>query len=149
MADLKLLRKMNDICLFVHDFEGSLKFYTEKFGFRVKRLQPTPETANYAEFDFVGSSVTIWARSGVAPLIGEEALGAGGHSFMIAIRVPQLSDVDEIYAELTSRCVKCLCAPVTYPFGARASYYADYENNIWEVFAWEEGNGPGLLDNQN
>ena len=50
MSKLDKLTKLNDICLFVKDFQGALKFYTEKFGFQVKRLQPTPENANYAEF---------------------------------------------------------------------------------------------------
>ncbi len=145
MEKLELLRKMNDICLFVKDFNGSLKFYTEKFGFEVKRLQPDEQNPNYAEFSFAGASVTMWQENGVMPIVGKEALGGEGHHFMIAIKVPSLKDVDDIYEELTSRGVRCLSKPTTYPFGARASYYNDHENNIWEVFAWEEGNGPGLL----
>ena len=55
MSKLEMLTKLNDICLFVKDFQGALKFYTEKFGFKVKRLQPDPEHANYAEFEFHGT----------------------------------------------------------------------------------------------
>ena len=36
MGKLEMLTKINDICLFVKDFQGALKFYTEKFGFKVK-----------------------------------------------------------------------------------------------------------------
>lgn len=145
MQKLENLTKINDICLYVRDFKNSLKFYTEKFGFKVKRLQPNEENANYAEFEFQGTGVTIWERSGVCTVLDEKHLGTNGHAFMIAVKVPTMDDVDDIYEELTSRGVKCICEPTTYEFGARASYYTDYEDNIWEVFAWEEGNGPGLL----
>lgn len=145
MDGLSKLTRVNDICLFVTDFNNSLKFYTEKFGFKVKRLQPDPEHANYAEFDFQGTSVTLWAKSGVETALDPKFLGGTGHRFMIAVKVPALADVDEIYEQLTGRGVACIMKPTTYPFGARASYYQDYEENIWEVFAWEEGNGPGLL----
>ena len=145
MEHLEKLTKLNDICLFVSDFENSLKFYTEKFGFKIKRLQPDPEHANYAEFVFQGASVTIWAKSGVETVLDPRVLGGTGHRFMIAIKVPALDDVDRIYEELTGRGVTCIMQPTTYVFGARASYYQDYEENIWEVFAWESGDGPGLL----
>ena len=72
-------------------------------------------------------------------------LGPYGHHFMLAVRVPALEDVDGIYQELTANGVRCIHPPVTYPFGSRAAYFQDCEDNIWEVFAWEEGNGPGLL----
>ena len=60
MSSLEKLTKLNDICLFVDDFWGSLNYYVEKFGFRIIRLQPDPEHANYAEFDFNGTGVTLW-----------------------------------------------------------------------------------------
>ena len=145
MSSLDKLTKLNDICLFVDDFRGSLNFYVEKFGFRVKRLQPDPEHANYAEFDFHGTAVTLWQKDGVIAAMGEEALGVYGHHFMIAVKVPELADVDAIYEELTGNGVECFQKPTTYEFGSRAAYFKDFEGNIWEVFAWEEGNGPGLL----
>lgn len=146
MSKLDMLTKINDICLYVNDFKGSLKFYTEKFGFKVKRLQPNPENANYAEFDFKGTSISIWEKKGgVYEAFDRKYIDGNGHSFMIAIKVPTLQDVDDIYEELTENGVNCILKPETFPFGARASYYQDFENNIWEVFAWVEGNGPGLL----
>ena len=65
---------------------------------------------------------------------------------MVAIRLESLSDVDDVYDELLIRGVKCIKPPVTYGFGARSAYFLEYENNIWEMFAWQEGLGPGLLD---
>lgn len=145
MSSLEKLTKLNDICLFVDDFWGSLNYYVEKFGFRVIRLQPDPEHANYAEFDFNGTGVTLWQRDGVVAAMCDH-LGEYGHHFMLAVKVPALADVDAIYQELTANGVECIQQPTTYEFGSRAAYFLDYEKNIWEVFAWKEGNGPGLLD---
>ena len=145
MSSLDKLTKLNDICLFVDDFRGSLDFYVNKFGFRIKRLQPDPEHANYVEFDFHGTAVTMWQVDGVIQAMGDEHLGPYGHHFMIAVKVPELADVDAIYEELTANGVECFQKPTTYEFGSRAAYFLDYEKNVWEVFAWVEGNGPGLL----
>ena len=146
MNALEHLTKLNDVCLYVQDFDACLKFYVERFGFRVKRLQPTPETANYVEFDFHGTAVTMWQIDGVRALLEKEVLGTLGHHFMMAVRVDTPELVDEIHEELTQRGVICARQPESYPFGARSAYYLDYEKNIWEVFAWiDGGNGPGLL----
>lgn len=145
MSALDKLTHINDICLFVEDFQNSLKFYTEKFGFKVKRLQPDEEHANYAEFDFHGTSVTMWHNEGFFEVVDRKYVGGDGHHFMIAVKVPALQDVDDIHAQLTANGVNCIGQPRTFEFGSRAAYFQDYEGNIWEVFAWEEGNGPGLL----
>lgn len=145
MNSLQKLTKVNDICLFVKDFQKALTFYTEKFGFQIKRLQPDPEHANYAEFEFQGTSVTLWDKKGLCEVVDQKHVDGEGHHFMIAVKVPQLKDVDDIYGELTGNGVECIKEPTTFPFGSRAAYFKDCEGNIWEVFAWEEGNGPGLL----
>ncbi|WP_122643610.1 VOC family protein [Luxibacter massiliensis] len=148
MGKLDKLTKLNDICLFVKDFQGALKFYTEKFGFRVKRLQPTPENANYAEFEFHGTAVTLWDKKGLCEVVDHQYIDGEGHHFMIAVKVPELGDVDDIASELIGNGVNCLVRPTTYEFGSRAAYFQDCEGNVWEVFAWEEGDGPGLLKKQ-
>ena len=145
MSGLQKLTKVNDICLFVKDFQGSLKFYTEKFGFKVKRLQPDSEHANYAEFEFQGTSVTLWDKRCLCEVVDHTYIDGEGHHFMIAVKVPEFQDVDDMFEELTANGVSCIKEPTTYGFGSRAAYFLDYEGNIWEVFAWEEGNGPGLL----
>jgi uncharacterized glyoxalase superfamily protein PhnB len=65
---------------------------------------------------------------------------------MIAVKVPAIQDVDDIAKELIDNGVNCIKEPYTYVFGSRAAYFQDFEGNVWEVFAWEEGNGPGLLE---
>ena len=122
MSSLEKLTKLNDICLFVDDFWGSLNYYVEKFGFRVIRLQPDPEHANYAEFDFNGTGVTLWQRDGVVAAMGDH-LGEYGHHFMLAVKVPALADVDAIYQELTANGVECIQQPTTSEFGSRAASF--------------------------
>lgn len=146
MSALDKIKRINDICLYVEHFNESRKFFEEKFGFKVKRLQPDEQNANYCEFSFADTTVSMWERGAVRDLLGGEYIDGGGHPFMIAIRLESLSDVDDVYDEFSKRGVKCIKPPVTYDFGARSAYFLDYENNIWEMFAWEEGLGPGLLD---
>ncbi|MDD3361479.1 MAG: VOC family protein [Hespellia sp.] len=145
MSKLEKLTKINDICLFVKDFQGALKFYTEKFGFQVKRLQPDSDHANYAEFEFYGTAVTLWDKKGLCEVVDHGYIDGEGHHFMIAVKVDTLQDVDDIAGELIENGVYCIKEPTTYGFGSRAAYFKDLEGNVWEVFAWEEDNGPGLL----
>lgn len=136
MGDLKQLTKINDFCLYVDDFETMKTFYVEKFGFKIIRCQPDPLLPNYVEFEFQGTSVTLWEKSGVLKVLEEEDLGPYGHHFMIAIRVPSVKDVDDIHEILISKEVFCRKEPKSYPFQCRAAYYQDPEQNIWEVFAY-------------
>lgn len=145
MTKLEMLTQLNDICLFVEDFQKALEFYTEKFGFQVKRLQPDGKHANYAEFEFHGTGVTLWEKKGLCEVVDHQYIDGGGHHFMMAVKVPALQDVDDIAEELIGNGVNCIKEPVTYKFGSRAAYFQDFEGNVWEVFAWEEGDGPGLL----
>ena len=133
------LRKLNDVCLFVKDLEETERFYAEKLGFMVKRRQP-----GYIELDFDGTSVTLWEERGVLAAIEKKHLGGDGHHFMLAVRVSRLEDVDEIAARLKACGVLIISEARTYPWGAKALYFKDNEGNIWEVFAWQQGNGPGL-----
>lgn len=147
MGDLSQLTKINDICLYVDDFETMKQFYVEKFGFQIIRCQPDPSLPNYIEFEFQGTSVTLWEKSGVMKVLEEDDLGSYGHHFMIAVRVPDVADVDDIHAILTVREVPCLKQPQSYPFMCRAAYYQDPEQNIWEVFAYIDSDANnGLLE---
>lgn len=138
--DMPLLTKLNDICLFVDDLEETAAFYTTKLGFAVRRRQP-----GYIEFEFRGTSVTLWENRGVSAAIPESDRGGDGHHFMLAVRVPHLENVDMIASTLKQRGVVFISEPQTYPWGARAAYFKDNNGNIWEIFAWQEGDGPGLL----
>jgi catechol 2,3-dioxygenase-like lactoylglutathione lyase family enzyme len=145
MSALDKIDRINDICLFVKDFTGSVTFFTERFGLKLKRLQPDNENPNYAEFDFHGTTLTLWDKKGVSGVIDSQFIDGDGHHFMIAVKVPAAADVDAIYDALTHNGVTCIKAPETYPFGSRAAYFLDHEQNVWEIFAWLAGNGPGLL----
>jgi len=133
-----LLTKINDFCLFVEDFQGALNFYKNVLGFEVKREQP-----GYIEFRFYDTSITIWNLEGVYQAIPKEYLSKG-HRFMVAILLPDLQDVDDLYIELTSKGVNFITPPETFPWEARAAYFTDPEGNIWEIFAWTGDQAPGI-----
>lgn len=142
--------KINDICFFVDDFPKALEYYQNVFGFKVKRAQPNNKNPNYIEFEFQGTSITIWNRQSViADAIPEQFLGGNqSHNFMIAIKVDSPEQVTQIFETLKTRGAKIACEPKDFHFGSRACYLLDYEDNIWEIFAWLEDNGPGLLNDQ-
>lgn len=139
--------RLNDICIFVKDFWGSYEYYTKVFGLKPKRYQPDKENATYVEFEFQDSTVTMWEKSAVirdaipAEYLGDET----SHNYMVAIKLSTVEEVTKMYKELKERGAKVIKAPVDYEFGTRAVYLQDHENNIWEIFAWFEGDGPGLV----
>ena len=133
MADLELLTKINDICLFVPDMEKAVDFYENKMGFKLKSRRG----ALYTEFEFQGTGLTLWAEEEVASYaIPKECLGKEGHHFMIAIKVENPQIVDDISAELTKNGVECISVPKNYHWKCRTAYFKDINGNIWEIFAW-------------
>lgn len=143
------IKKINDICLFVTDFDRSLEYYQNVFGLKIKRAQPNAIQPNYIEFDFHGTGITMWdRRSVISDAIPEEFLGSlSSHNFMIAIKLDTPDQVTQTFNRLKARGAKFACEPKDFHFGSRACYMLDYENNIWELFSWFEDNGPGLLAN--
>lgn len=139
--------RINDICLFVSDFWGSYNYFTNVFGFEAKRFQPNKEEASYCEFIFEDTTVTMWDRAAVIrDAIDQRYLGEGTtHHFMIAIKVQTPDEVTQISNDFKERGAKIIKEPTDYEFGTRAAYFQDFEDNIWEIFAWFEGNGPGLV----
>jgi catechol 2,3-dioxygenase-like lactoylglutathione lyase family enzyme len=136
---LEYLKTINDICLYVDDFEACERFYTEKFGLKVIRRQAEPQLPKYLLLDFHGTGVALWEKNGALKVLEQEHYGGEGHRFIICVLVPSVDIVDEIHRELTQRGVTCIKEPQTYPFKCRSAYYADPEKNIWEVFSYIEG----------
>ena len=132
---LNQLRQINDICLFVKDFDQTVKFYTEVFGMKCLSIRRGPTHGSYAEFSFCGTELTLWSRDGIEEILGKDFFCGNGGCFMIAIRLAEQKDVDALSALLLSRGAVCLKKPETYPFGFRACYFADCENNVWEIFS--------------
>lgn len=144
--DGKVVR-VNDICLFVKDFWGSYEYFTKVFGLIPKRFQPDRENANYIEFEFQDTTVTMWEKSAVirdaipAEYLGDES----SHNFMVALKLGSPEEVTALFNQLKGRGAKIIKEPVDYDFGTRACYLQDHEDNIWEIFAWFEKDGPGLI----
>ena len=140
--------KINDICFFSSDFFKSLEYFQQVFGFKVKRAQPDSIHPTYIEFEFSGTPITIWNRTNViSDAIPERFLGPPGTpNLRTAIKLDTPEQVTETFNRLKDRGAKVACEPKDFHFGSRACYLLDYEDNIWEIFAWFEGNGPGLLN---
>lgn len=129
------LRTINDICLFVTDFDRALQFYTEVFGLKCTSLRRGPNYGNYAEFSFYGTEVTLWSKDGINEILGDDYIHGNGGCFMGAVKLPNKELVNTLAEALQQRGANCLKAPTDYEFGFRATYFTDCENNIWEFFS--------------
>ena len=66
---LDQLRQINDICLFVKDFDQAVKFYTEVVGMECLSIRRGPTHGSYAEFSFCGTELTLWSRDGIEEIL--------------------------------------------------------------------------------
>ena len=71
MSAVEKLDNIEAICFFPKDFDGSRRFFEDKWGFQPKRIQPTVENPNFIEYSFRGATIAIWARDAVAEIMGE------------------------------------------------------------------------------
>lgn len=143
MSAVEKLDNIEAICFFPKDFDGSRRFFEDKWGFQPKRIQPTVENPNFIEYSFRGATIAIWARDAVAEIMGEQNLMDEAHNFMTAIKVPRVEDVDEIYEDFTSKGVVCISKPETFGFGSRPPTSSTMSAISGRSSpGWREGTGP-------
>ena len=117
------------VTLGVRDFETSRKFYTEILGW-------TPSSSSgddVAFFQAGGSILSIYPREKLA----EDALispaGNGFSGITLAYNAQSEAEVDEIIIDLKAKGVKILKEPQKVFWGGYNSYFADPDDNCWEV----------------
>lgn len=112
---------------YVSDLERSVAFYRDTIGLPL-RLQ----AEQYAEFATAGAKFALFARSGLAGLIGRQAPQA---------RVPWpqgevaffCRDVDAEHNRLAAAGVEVLAPPTDRPWGERTLHVADPDGNVIEL----------------
>jgi catechol 2,3-dioxygenase-like lactoylglutathione lyase family enzyme len=133
------------ITLGVRDFEKSKKFYSEILGWKISRSQE-----DIVFFQAGGVALAIYPREKLA----EDALvspeGSGFSGITLAYNARSEAEVDEIISDLKSKGVKIAKEPQKVFWGGYSSYFADPDDNYWEVaynpfFAFDE-NGNLKLD---
>lgn len=128
---------ISDVCLLVDNVERAIDFYVDKLGFKLRR-----RAEGFADFSGAGLTLAVWEAAHMSRTTGVPNRPAppGVRKVMTAIEVSPPLRIDEIYAELSASGV-VVQPPTNFPWNARALYFSDPDDNLWEVYAWLEG-GP-------
>ena len=129
---------ITDLCLLVESAERSIAFYAGKLGFKLRR-----RAEGFADFCGAGLTLAVWEIDHMSRATGvpNRRAGPGARKVVAAVEVSPPAAIDEVYAELTKAGVAIEAPPADYPWNARCLYFADPDDNLWEVYAWLPG-GP-------
>lgn len=133
---------ITDICFLVADVERASAFYVDKLGFKPRRRAP-----GFADFKGAGVTLALWEIGHIAGHTGVSGLRAppGVHKACAAVEFASPAAVDAAYRELSVAGVTFHGAPAHFDWNARCCYFADPDDNLWELYAWEEGGPVGDL----
>jgi len=117
------------VTLGVRDFETSKKFYTETLGWKAS-------SASNEDVTFIqagGVVISLFSREKLAEdaLVAPEGNGFAG--ITLAYNAQSEAEVDEIIRDLKTKGVKILKEPQKVFWGGYSSYFADPDDNCWEV----------------
>ena len=145
MTSFAQANPITDICFLVEDLDKARAFYVDRLGFKLRRRAP-----GFADFKGAGITLALWEIEHIAENTGVSARRAppGVHKACAAVELPSPSHVDAAYAELSTAGVVFLGAPADYSWNARCCYFADPDDNLWELYAWAEGGPVGDVDRQ-
>ncbi|QWW71050.1 VOC family protein [Rhizobium sp. WYJ-E13] len=134
---------ITDICFLVEDIDRAAAFYVDSLGFQPRRRAP-----GFADFKGAGVTLALWEIDHIAQNTGVSGLKAppGVHKACAAIELSSPAAVDAAYAELAAAGVTFQGPPQDYSWNARCCYFADPDDNLWELYAWAEGGPVGDLD---
>ena len=117
------------ITLGVRDFEKSRKFYTE-----ILDWKPTSGSNDDISFFHMGGVLlAIYPREKLAEDAMTTPEGNGFSGITLAYNAQSEAEVDEIIADLKSKGVKIVKEPQKVFWGGYSSYFADPDDNHWEV----------------
>ena len=69
----------------------------------------------------------------------------GGWRTMAAVHVESGDMVQGMHRELAARGVPFVAEPQAYPWNAYACYFTDPEDNLWEIYSWQQGGHANLI----
>jgi len=117
------------VTLGVRDLEKSKKFYAETLGWKLSGAS----NEGIAFFQAGGVVLALFPREELAKDAVVEPDGSGFAGFTLAYNARSEAEVDEIIADLRSKGVKIVKEPQKVFWGGYSSYFADPDNNRWEV----------------
>lgn len=116
--------------LLVRDLARCTAFYRDTLGLEVQESESTSDSIS---FQMGNVHFFLLEVSGAAQMISEKPLelqiGEGARVLLAA----GIADVDTAYEELKAKGVAFLRPPTEQPWGLRTAYFADPEDNLWEI----------------
>lgn len=132
---------ISDFCLLVEDLDRAVAFYRDTVGFRLRRLAP-----GFADFFTHGVTLALWQVDHMQTHLQlPRGPRAKGWRTMAAIQVADKETVHAMHEELAARGVPFVVLPQAYPWNAYACYFVDPEDNLWEIYTWQDGGHANLL----
>ncbi len=124
--------------LLVADVERSKAFYRDKVGLELYRTNE-----GFANFRMGDLILALWELDHVQNALGYEAdiLSAKYHNSIMACLLDSTAAVDAQYERLLANGVEFFHPPKSLPWNCYATYFADPDGFLWEIFAWQ-GGGP-------
>jgi len=143
MTAFAQLNPITDLCFLVEDIERATAFYVERMGFKPRRRAP-----GFADFSGAGVTLALWEIGHIAENTGVSSLRApaGVHKACAAVELSSPAAVDMAYEELKAAGVVFQGPPQDYSWNARCCYFADPDDNLWELYAWADGGPIGDID---
>ena len=134
------------ITLGAKDFKKSVEFYSQKLGWK----SSSNSNDGIAFFQAGGVVLALYPREALEEDAMVTVKGFGFSGFSLAYNARSEAEVDEIIADLKLKGVKIVKEPQKVFWGGYSSYFADPDDNRWEVaynpfFAFDE-NGNLKLD---
>ena len=133
---------ISDLCLLVQDLDRAIQFYRDRVGFKLRRLAP-----GFADFFTAGVTLALWQADHMQSHLHlpPGLASKGGSRTMAAVQVESSDRVHALYQELSARGVPFVAEPQSYPWNAYACYFTDPEDNLWEIYTWQEGGHANLI----
>ena len=124
--------KINQVGIITSQFDLMLQFYEKVLGFQIKL-----QLENYVEFENEGVRFAIASNQIMYDITSNQTFldKKSGQSLELAFEVSSPKEVDKIYNKLLSLGAKPIKEPNFMPWGHRAAFFADPDNNIHEIFA--------------
>jgi uncharacterized protein len=133
---------ISDVCFLVQDLEAAIAFYRDRVGFKLRRLAP-----GFADFFTAGVTLALWQVDHMQThlQLAPRPRSRAGWRTMAAIRVESNDQVKAMHQDLSARGVPFIAGPQSYPWNAYACYFTDPEDNLWEIYTWQEGGHANLI----
>lgn len=117
------------IGLGVEDLKASTSFYQEKFGWKLTNAS----NENISFFQLNGVLLSLYPKDKLAEDAMVDPTGSGFKGFTLAYNTHTKEEVDEIFADLSSKGVKIVKQPEQVFWGGYSGYIADLDDNLWEI----------------